>query len=88
MRIVELEPVDGRKSFYGKAKAYIDDNTGVVELKSYDTIVARIEGGNFYRLWNDYSATTMRHIRAFISEFNLPFDGSAKWWRSLPVTEN
>ena len=82
----KLEPVDGRKSFYGKAKAIEHDN-GTVELKSYNTIVARIEEGVFYRMWNGYSATTMRHINSFLSEYDVPFPGGAKWWKSMNIEE-
>lgn len=62
MKTFELQPIDGRKSFYNKAKVTELDN-GDIELTSYTTIVARIHNGKFERLWNGYSATTMRHIK-------------------------
>lgn len=52
---------DIRKSFYGKAKVTELDN-GDIELTSYNTVVCRIHNGVFQRLWNGYSATTMRHL--------------------------
>ena len=61
----ELHPVDGRKSFYGKAwvKEY-DDGTQV--LRSYETdVMKRNPDGTLVRLWWDWSATTGRHIFAF-----------------------
>ena len=79
-----LSPTDGRKSFYGKAKA-IDYENGTVKLQSYSTIVAKIEEGVFYRLWGGFSATTMRHVNAFIRKYDLPFPGGKKWWNELEV---
>ena len=80
---VELQPNDGRKSFYGKAKVVQLDN-GTVALQSYSTIVGRIEKGEFVRTWSGYSATTMRHVNAFLAAFGIPGGGKA-WWDSLPV---
>ena len=63
--IYNLEPNDGHRSFYGKAKVktYTD---GTRVLQSYNTDVAKIDAdGNIIRLWNGYSATTGRHISAF-----------------------
>lgn len=65
MKVYELSPVDGRKSFYGKAKVYIDSQ-GNETLYSYDTAIARKDKqGNITRLWCGWSATTGRHIKAF-----------------------
>lgn len=80
---VELQPNDNRKSFYGKAKVVQLDN-GTVALQSYSTIVGRIENGEFIRTWSGYSATTMRHVNAFLAAFGLP-GGGKSWWDSLPV---
>lgn len=79
----ELTPTDNRKSFYGKAKV-INRGNGIIELLSYNTIVARIKDGNFERLWGGYSATTMRHINSFIDTFGIAGGGKA-WWESLAV---
>lgn len=84
MREFELKPVyDKAKSFYGKAFVIENDN-GDIELRSYDTIVARIRNGKFQRLWNDYSVTTMRHINSFIETYGINGGGKA-WWTSLEV---
>ena len=65
MRKYELIPVDGRKSFYGKAVVEID-NAGNETLLSYGTeIIKRTPGGDLIKLWGGWSATTGRHIRAF-----------------------
>ena len=79
----ELSPLNGRKSFYGKAIVIEKDN-GDIELKSYDTIVARIRNGIFERLWDGYSATTMNHVNSFIDTFGIS-GGGKKWWTSLEV---
>lgn len=87
MRIYELTPSrhDRAKSFYGKAK--VIENGGEAFLQSYDTIVCKIDNtGKFVRMWEGYSATTMRHINAFIEMFGIS-GGGKKWWDSLE-TEN
>lgn len=83
MKVFELIPTNGRKSFYGKASVTEKDN-GDIELRSYNTIVARIRNGNFERLWDGYSATTMNHINSFIDAYGI-FGGGKAWWTSLEV---
>lgn len=84
MKIFELKPINGRKSFYSKANIIEKDN-GDIELRSYNTIVARIRNGKFERLWNGYSATTMNHINSFIDTYEINGGGKA-WWDSLDVS--
>ena len=83
MKTFTINPIDGRKSFYGKAEV-IDHENGIFELRSYNTIVARINNGTFERLWSGYSATTMRHINSFINYFGIS-GGGKSWWESLEV---
>jgi len=66
MTIYELTPTNNQASFYGKAKVVIDDD-GTETLLSYDTpIIKRTAGGELKRLWfDDWTATTGRHIKAF-----------------------
>lgn len=78
-----LMPVDSRKSFYGKAVMHTYPDH--VALLSYTTIVCSIHNGEFKRHWNDYSATTMRHVDAFRVANGLPRMGKAEW-EKLPVT--
>lgn len=86
MRIYELIPTDGRKSFYGKAVVVVEDN-GTETLYSYGTpIVKRLVSGELVKMWEGYSATTMRHINAFIEMFGIS-GGGKKWWDALPVEE-
>lgn len=65
MKKYELIPTDGRKSFYGKAVVIVEDN-GTETLYSYNTpIIKRLVSGELVKLWNGWSATTGRHIKAF-----------------------
>lgn len=83
MKEYELKPTNNRKSFYGKA-VVIERENGDIELKSYNTIVARIRKGTFERLWEGYSMTTMNHINSFVNLFGISGGGKA-WWQSLAV---
>jgi len=82
--IIELKPADYHKSFYGKAIVYTNEN-GEKVLRSYDTDVCKVDtDGNFIRLWNGYSDTTMRHIRAFLLLFDCD-NISKKTWMQKPI---
>ena len=70
------------KSFYGKA--HVREESGETILRSYNTDVCKIDSaGNFHKLWNGYSKTTLSHVVAFCDTFNVPCDGNKKWWTSL-----
>ena len=85
LSVFDLRPIDGRKSFYGKAQ--VIRANGWIYLRSYDTLVCAIDdSGKFIRLWWSYSATTMRHVNAFIKLFGIPGGGKA-WWISLPINK-
>ena len=61
----ELKPTDGRKSFYGKAVVMVENN-GTETLYSYNTpIIKRLVSGELVKLWDGWTATTGRHIKAF-----------------------
>lgn len=65
MKEYELKPTDGRKSFYGKAVVMVEDN-GTETLFSYGTpILKRLVSGELVKLWDGWTATTGRHIKAF-----------------------
>lgn len=84
MRKFDLPAIeDARKSFYGKAIVTEFDN-GDIELTSYKTIVCRIRNGKIQKLRNGYSATTMRHINAFLKFYDLEGGGKA-WWNNLKL---
>ena len=79
MKIYDLKPTDGRKSFYGKATVLIE-NDGTETLYSYNTpIIKRTVAGELVRMRDSWSATTGRHVAAFCglnkSEFmQLPYN--------------
>lgn len=67
MKIYDL-PVMGyerAKSFYGKAVVEVA-NDGTETLYSYNTaIIKRTAAGELVKLWDGWSVTTGRHIKAF-----------------------
>lgn len=84
MKVHELGPVDGRKSFYGKAKVKELEN-GEKVLQSYNTDVCKITStGEFVRLWGGYSVTTMRHVNSFLAYVGLS-GGGKSWWDNCEV---
>ena len=67
MQTFDLKPLpeQNQKSFYGKAQVRINDD-GTQDLYSYNTLVARKSpDGRITRIWNEWSVTTGRHIKAF-----------------------
>lgn len=65
MRKYELVPMTGQKSFYGKAVVVVEDN-GTETLYSYGTpIVKRLVSGELVKMWDGWTATTGKHIKAF-----------------------
>lgn len=65
MKVVELTPTNGRKSFGGKAKVIITDDK--YELLSYTTIVATYNKSTneYQQLFEKNSSTTNTHLKAF-----------------------
>ena len=79
----ELKPLH-QKSFYGKATVMVYDDKMV--LKSYDTLVCEYDGKFLKKLWNGYSATTQKHINAFIiSACDALKKLSKKEWCDIPL---
>ena len=80
----ELKPIHNRqKSFYGKATVTTANNKSV--LTSYTTEVCYIDhSGNFHRLWDGYSVTTMNHINEYRQQNGLE-TLSKKEWLNIPV---
>ena len=77
----ELMPskIQRTKSFYGKARVY-DDGHGNRCLVSYRTAVCWIDaGGGFHRTWDDWSATTARHVDEFRVQNGLGRIGKREW---------
>ena len=65
MKVFELTPTNGRKSFNGKCR--VIEQEGKAQLLSYDTIVGEInlETREYTQLWGGKSQTTSSHIKAF-----------------------
>ena len=71
MKKFYIDPIDGRKSFYNKCIVTEQDN-GEKVLTSYTTPVMKITTeGEPVRLWSGWSATTQRHIDAFLTFYGL-----------------
>ena len=72
-----------QKSYYGKAKTRQEGDE--IILKSYNTDVLAIDTVNacFRRLWNGWSATTMKHINVFLMAHGFAKMNKAIWL-SLP----
>jgi len=88
MKKYELSPMgnDHAKSFYGKA-IIIENESGEKVLQSYETEVCKINNnGKFARLWDGYSATTMRHVNSFLDFVGIEGGGKA-WWDAQPVSQ-
>ena len=66
-RIFEINPVNGRNSFYGKCQVLQDDKNRYY-LQSYDTIVASFSDDDkkVHRYWDGRTVTTSTHIKSFL----------------------
>ena len=86
----ELKPFHtNQKSFYRKAMVTVtyNDDCMYLVLQSYETNVVMVKiskGGmpNVKRLWDGYSATTMRHVNELLTQEGFP-KLSAHAWRSM-----
>ena len=83
MRIYDL-PATNQKSFYGKAQ--VVEANGYASLKSYSTMMLTVKDGEVVEFsrdeWN-YSATTMKHVNAFLEHLGMPTTNLAKVRLSL-----
>lgn len=80
-----LEPTYGQKSFWKKAAVYkLGD--GIQVLKSYSTVVMVKINGWYYKIWDDWSATTMLHINSFIDTYG-GFRLNKRMWNGLKTYE-
>lgn len=70
MQTFELTPINGRKSFYSKARVIIENN--IAKLLSYDTIVAEYNTETKeFKENGKYSMTTNTHIKSFKNYYGL-----------------
>ena len=68
--------------FYGKATIEMQNN--VLTLYSYNVRICKIANGKFYKFFDGYTATTMRHINEFRMQNGLQ-KLSKKEWLKLEV---
>ena len=88
----ELKPFHtNQKSFYRKAMVTVSYNDDCIYLvlQSYETNVVMVKiskGGmpHVQKLWDGYSATTMRHVNELLAQEGFP-KLSARAWRSMVV---
>lgn len=68
MKIYELKPTgtqNQKKNFYGKASVIIEED-GSETLLSYNTpIIKRTPNGELIKLYDGYTQSTGKHIKAF-----------------------
>lgn len=73
MKTFELNPVNGRKSFYGKCR--VEQINNVSTLLSYNTPVAKYyHSTNKIEVFKDkklLTNTTLTHIRAFLNFYGF-----------------
>lgn len=75
MKTFELTPINGRKSFGGKARVIEGD--GISKLLSYDAFVAEFNHTkNKMKINGYFSQTTASHINAFLNYYG--FDSCSK----------
>lgn len=90
--VYDLHPLcTNQKSFYGKAKVVstVVNLDRYYTLHSYDTPVVSVyvdrNGTPFVKkLWNGYSATTLRHINELLMQQGFP-KLSARVWLAMEV---
>ena len=70
----------------GRAMVTRGEN-GAAILKSYYTDVAAIIDGEFYKLWDGFSVTTLKHINIFRDRFGLAKMSKREWIELENVTE-
>ena len=75
-------PATSQKSYYGKAKIITTEKARY--LLSYDTIICRLSfGGEFRKLWDDWSKTTAKHINDFMRFTRFGNGFNKKEWENL-----
>lgn len=56
-------------------------------LKSYYTDVAAVIDGKFYKLWNGYSVTTLKHVNIFCDFMKIPGFSKREWIETETTAE-
>ena len=61
-------------------------DTGLPTLLSYWTEVCAVKDGRLIRYWDDWSATTAKHVTAFCNKYGLRAPNK-KEWLNMPIGE-
>ena len=70
MKILDLKPLNGQESFGGKAQVIINGN--IIQLRSYETIVAEYNTKeDIVNVFNWFSSTTAKHINLFLELYGF-----------------
>ena len=70
MRILDLKPLNGQKSFGGKAQIIMNDDN--IQLRSFDTIVAEYNAKeDIVNVFDWFSMTTAKHINSFLELYGF-----------------
>lgn len=79
-----LRVLSGEESYLSKETGFRatvkrDWYCGCSILTSYNTEVCMMQNGKFYKLWEGYSATTLKHINVFRRKFGLAPLSKREW---------
>ena len=70
MKILDLKPLNGQKSFGGKAQIIMNDDN--IQLRSFETIVAEYNTKeNVINVFDWFSMTTAKHINSFLELYGF-----------------
>ena len=71
MKILDLKPLNGQKSFGGKAQIIIM-NSNIIQLRSFETIVAEYNTKeDVINVFDWFSMTTAKHINSFLELYGF-----------------
>ena len=71
MKILDLKPLKGQKSFGGKAQIIIM-NGNIIQLRSFETIVAEYNTKeDVINVFDWFSMTTAKHINSFLELYGF-----------------
>ena len=71
MKILDLKPLNGQKSFGGKAQIIIM-NGNTIQLRSFETIVAEYNTKeDIINVFDWFSMTTAKHINSFLELYGF-----------------
>ena len=71
MKILDLKPLNGQKSFGGKAQIIIM-NGNTIQLRSFETIVAEYNTKeDVINVFDWFSMTTAKHINSFLELYGF-----------------